>query len=885
MAQREKIILISAILVIFLAFFGSYTGQFVGEGVSEQTDETTDSSFETTEEETGLRGVWVEDTSVTAGINTGNIDPMYFAKPSYFEYNGIEYLVVGTSANYETSDIANEEETDVFLFRREGVSRWDFVDSYDFKSGLINFDVVNFSDGRPFFYLGTINGQFYDFSSDPTFFMDCTNTEYRSDCDNSNYPQNYIGFTQKNLIGNKNYPSYLSPSYFNLNENEYIIAGTSSGEFIEIGGTDSKVNGLNEDIDTPLANDPSAIQYSDPDIIQYKGTWYLITGDITGGFTGFEWDGSRWVKNSAITKGLSSMTGFSSPSLFKKEGSLYIIAGDTSGNIIGYRFIDENFVKENIIKGNEGLWIEDTSITTGLPLNDFDVNANFVNRLEVSQVNGYWYLINGQKKRSVKLNNTVNETASLSCFDECHDLYPSGEDMCENYCSTRIDVESSIDSYVWTGSRWSYQRNIDVETDAPDPTVVYEQNVVSPTYPYALVVGKSEKDDYIDYSYYDNCEYVECSSKDVKWKFEDGCSDESCAAYLGLAKSDVVISYSTPDSIQREERIHYIIGNKKGDFLGQSESSGEAHNPYIVEGLGDVGSHSDPEAFQKHGNWFLISGSESGYYHGFEWDGSQWWFDHNSEPLCIPGETDNECNGEAWDPESKWKKNDIITLGLETRKGNSSIATFFMDGNWFAITGSENGIPKGYRWIDSSTAGNVLSVPTPAEGASLNQITDAFLDHIVDSVTGQVKYQIDVAGNLQTPIDHHVISTEPKLITFSWFEPRTRDPTLYKDLAGEIQISLTNSFAVPIKTIKTTGVSSEGKGSITASGLTPNTKYCVRSRLVNNEFSASENVIGPWSDYVCDITLVNIPIDLNLTPIQECATGTENTSTSLPCAW
>ena len=81
-----------------------------------------------------------------------------------------------------------------------------------------------------------------------------------------------------------------------------------------------------------------------------SGKWYLISGNYSGQFQGFEWNGSAWVSNSSIAP--SADVGYgSSPTVFNMNSKWYLITGTgySAGWFKGYEWNGTAWVSNNSI--------------------------------------------------------------------------------------------------------------------------------------------------------------------------------------------------------------------------------------------------------------------------------------------------------------------------------------------------------------------------------------------------------------------------------------------------------------------------------------------------------------------------------------------------------
>ena len=94
-------------------------------------------------------------------------------------------------------------------------------------------------------------------------------------------------------------------------------------------------------------------QYSDPIIFLDGSTLKLISGNGTGTFSGWYWDGSTWIPDASIVSGLSDVGDHSSPTVFLDGSTLKLISGNWGGTFTGWYW-------------SGSAWVLDASIISGL---------------------------------------------------------------------------------------------------------------------------------------------------------------------------------------------------------------------------------------------------------------------------------------------------------------------------------------------------------------------------------------------------------------------------------------------------------------------------------------------------------------------------------------
>ena len=134
--------------------------------------------------------------------------------------------------------------------------------------------------------------------------------------------------------------------------------------------------------------------YSSPTVFNKDGTWYLISGDNSGVFYGFKWNGSAWQSDPAIVSGLedygypNGIERESTPEVFYKDGTWYLISGINYNEYpYPYGFIGFYW------NSKRSKWLPDSDIVAGLPER---VVGTSLGEPTVFNKDGTWYLISGE---------------------------------------------------------------------------------------------------------------------------------------------------------------------------------------------------------------------------------------------------------------------------------------------------------------------------------------------------------------------------------------------------------------------------------------------------------------------------------------------------------
>lgn len=166
-------------------------------------------------------------------------------------------------------------------------------------------------------------------------------------------------------------PGVFGSTTFYKDNSWYMISGNESGIFLGFvwngnGWTsNSTINGSLVDVGLR----------SSPTVFQMNGNWYLISGEDDGVFNGYTWNGANWIANTTIIAGLPDIGSRSFPRVFYKDVSWYLISGTNGGSWYGYVW-------------NGAGWNVNLTINASLPSSGNGKPAVF-------QVGTTWYLITG----------------------------------------------------------------------------------------------------------------------------------------------------------------------------------------------------------------------------------------------------------------------------------------------------------------------------------------------------------------------------------------------------------------------------------------------------------------------------------------------------------
>ena len=190
--------------------------------------------------------------------------------------------------------------------------------------------------------------------------------------------------------------NYSAPTVFQKGGDWYLIAGEAGGGFNGYNWTGSAWQSNSVIVsDLPDSGGPDVRDHSAPTVFQKDGFWYLISGEMDGGFYGYNWTDSAWQSDSAIVNGLLDASNYSAPAVFQKDGGWYLIAGEAGGGFYGYKWTDSAWQSDSAIASGL-LDVEDNSTPAV-----FDMGSNVTDSYNIS-INGTWH--NGTT------NTSINET-------------------------------------------------------------------------------------------------------------------------------------------------------------------------------------------------------------------------------------------------------------------------------------------------------------------------------------------------------------------------------------------------------------------------------------------------------------------------------------------
>ena len=185
---------------------------------------------------------------------------------------------------------------------------------------------------------------------------------------------------------------------------------------------------------------------SAPTVFQKDSTWYLITGNYSGEFSGFNWTGSTWQNDTGIVSGLGDVGGMSSPTVFQKDDTWYLISGEHDGNFYGFNWTGS-------------AWQSDSGIVSGLGKIGNEAYPT------VFQKDDTWYLISGQSIGTYRGFNWTGSTwQSDSGIVSGLTTYSESAPTVFQKDSTWYVIIGQHDGHFygfnWTGSAWQSDSGI-----------------------------------------------------------------------------------------------------------------------------------------------------------------------------------------------------------------------------------------------------------------------------------------------------------------------------------------------------------------------------------------------------------------------------------------
>jgi len=143
-------------------------------------------------------------------------------------------------------------------------------------------------------------------------------------------------------------------------------SGIESSTNVTVSGGDVNLSGPMWHSNSSIVNGlPDVNGYSKPEVFYMDGIWYLIYGEQYGGFQGFNWTGSAWQDDNAIENGLPGQYEYyyTGPDVFQKDGIWYLISGNASGNFIGFNWTGTTWQSDTAIVNNMEMVVERSTPT------------------------------------------------------------------------------------------------------------------------------------------------------------------------------------------------------------------------------------------------------------------------------------------------------------------------------------------------------------------------------------------------------------------------------------------------------------------------------------------------------------------------------------------
>lgn len=170
----------------------------------------------------------------------------------------------------------------------------------------------------------------------------------------------------------------FAPSVFQMGTQWFMISGDSSGNFFGFDWTGTQW----EQNNTINASLPDLGHDSGPSVFQMGTQWFLISGEYDGGFFGFDWNGTSWRQNATINASLPDIGVWSAPNVFHMD-KWYLIAGAEEGGFFGFSW-------------NGTSWKQNSSINASLPDLDGTETSLGYSAPSVFQMGSQWFLITGE---------------------------------------------------------------------------------------------------------------------------------------------------------------------------------------------------------------------------------------------------------------------------------------------------------------------------------------------------------------------------------------------------------------------------------------------------------------------------------------------------------
>ena len=300
---------------------------------------------------------WISNSSISLGISSKNIGGLI----SKFNYSGTDYLIAGSfDGNY-------------YGYSWSG-SSW--ISNLDIKSGLgdISFysQPTHVNINNTLYVLsGSSTGDFYSYlwngsdlrpSTNLTVGLinngimssiACFNIDSKIYAITADYKDNIVGYewngtswisSSEIILGIDTFAGYLpSMSSYEYDGDTYFsIRGFFPEGFYTYYWNDSWIEdntllfGLNLE--------------SAPEIFNYGGIDYLITGNYDGTFEGYQKVGSSWSSSNDIVSGLFDMGDWSKSSIYYNGSDFVLFAGNFFGNV--FSFSRTNFYNDYDVSGS-----------------------------------------------------------------------------------------------------------------------------------------------------------------------------------------------------------------------------------------------------------------------------------------------------------------------------------------------------------------------------------------------------------------------------------------------------------------------------------------------------------------------------------------------------
>jgi len=482
---------------------------------------------------------------------------------------------------------------------------------------------------------------------------------------------------------------------------------------------------------------------SNPVVFYKDSSWYIITGEDSGVFFGYVWNGLRWVSNSTIVSGLTDIGERATPTVYYKDSSWNLISGAQNGNFYGFTW-----------NGNQ--WVSNSTLVSSLP----NVGASGNSVPFVFYKDSSWYMI------------AANYTGKLYGFTWNGNQWVSNSTIILGLPYMELQIKpyafykdsswyiisgnwtGNFNSFAWNGTQWEPNLTINAGLVTPGgyssaPSVFHKDNKW-------YVISGNTWGAFYGFIYGDNSSgncIPDCTGRTCG---DDGCGGSCGACSTGTCiidgqciippipvwKPNFAINSSlgydpynpyiggSPKSVFYKDSSWYLLSGGDGRFFGYVwNGTTWRTNLTINASLPDIGYSSAPTVFYKDSSWYLISGGYYGNFYGYVWNGTNWRvnltinsslpgigyssaptvFYKDSSWYLLAGEYYGKFFGYVWNG-TTWRVNLTINSSLVDLGGTTVPSVFYKDSSWYLIAGAQNGEFYGYIWNGTTWVSNTTIV-------------------------------------------------------------------------------------------------------------------------------------------------------------------------------